>query len=332
MIRSLPQVMVGFLLTGLSMGMQSTTSGQSPEATTLSGHTDEVLFVAFSPDGKALVSASKDKTFKIWSLRSCKETATIKCDDKPVMSFAFSPDGSTLASGNEKDNTIKVWEVRTGKERATLDAKNDDEFPPGCTAVAFSPDGRILAVGHLDGCINLLDPLTGKELGRLSAKTNVHALTFSSDGATLASGVFGKVTLWDMPTPKKRITLRGHKGNVTAVAFGPEDKVLVSGSWDGSIKVWDLPAAKALATLKVQPEQSDIITCVAVSPNGKLLASGTSFCKTVDLWNLATRKLQATLKGHKRGVACVAFSPDGKILASASQDWTIKLWDVQDLK
>ncbi len=117
-------------------------------------------------------------------------------------------------------------------------------------------------------------------------------------------------------------TLTGHKDTVHSVAISPDGQTLASGSWDDTIKLWNLATGKELRTLTGHKSS---VQSIAISPDGQTLASG-SFDKTIKLWNLKTGDLLRTLTGHKNRVWSVAISPDGQTLASGSEDKTIKLW------
>ncbi|MEH2219293.1 MAG: hypothetical protein V7K72_19650 [Nostoc sp.] len=127
---------------------------------------------------------------------------------------------------------------------------------------------------------------------------------------------------------RERSRLEGHSDNVISVSFSPDGKTLASGSWDKTIKLWNLETRKGIRTLN---GHSNSVYGVSFSPDGKTLASG-SWDKTIKLWNLETGKEILTLTGHSNTVNSVSFSPDGKTLASGSYDNTIKLWNLLELE
>ena len=192
-------------------------------------------------------------------------------------------------------------------------------------AVAFSPDGKLLATGSSDGVVRCCEVTSGKEL--LSCKGHsdwVRSVAFSPDGKTLASGSRDKtIKLWDCRSGECLQTWQGHSNWVHSVVFSPDGKTLASGSRDKTIKLWDCRSGECLQTWQ---GHSNWVHLVAFSPDGKTLASG-SRDKTIKLWDCRSGECLQTWQGHSNWVHSVAFSPDGKTLASGSRDQTIKLWD-----
>ena len=156
---------------------------------TLTGHTDWVRSVSFSPDGQTLASGSVDDTIRLWDVGTGRVIRTLTGHTSWVRSVSFSPDGQTLASGSS-DDTIRLWDVGTGRVIRTLTGHTS-----WVRSVSFSPDGQTLASGSLDGTIRLWDVGTGRVIRTLTGHTDwVLSVSFSPDGQTLASGS------WDVPS------------------------------------------------------------------------------------------------------------------------------------
>jgi WD40 repeat protein len=199
-------------------------------------------------------------------------------------------------------------------------------------ALAFSPDGKTLAVGSGDSNsrIQLWDAAALKKTGDLEGHDlEVYGLAFSPDGKTLASGGADKtVRLWNVQDRKSTAVLKGHANLVLSVAFSPDGKTLASCGSDATVRLWDAASGENTATLK---GYDHIVYAVAFNQDGTLLASAGAD-KMVKLWDVAGRKETATLTGHTDAVRCLAFSRDGAWLASGSADKTIKVWEVATRK
>ncbi len=287
---------------------------------TLEGHSGEVWFAVYSPDRSKIVSASRDKTIKIWDAKTGKELATLEGHSNTVYSVAFSPDGTQIVSASS-DKMIKIWDAKTGKELATLEGHLNKVY-----SAAFSPDGSKIVSASIDKTIKIWDAKTGKELATLEG----HSVTamfavFSPDGSKIVSGSADKtIKIWDAKTGKELATLKGHSDIAYTVAFSPDGSKIVSASKDKVLKIWNVETGKEQATLKGHADQ---VLFAAFSPDGSKIVSG-SLDKTIKIWDVETGKELATLEGHSNTVMSAVFSPDGTQIVSASSDKTIKIWDI----
>ncbi|WP_433937440.1 pentapeptide repeat-containing protein [Sorangium cellulosum] len=190
-------------------------------------------------------------------------------------------------------------------------------------AVAFSPDGMLLATGHYEGTVRIWDAVTGAALRVLQGHEGwVQSVAWSADGRTLASGSSDKtVRLWQGSTGKAIGVLMGHEGPVLSVAWSADGVTLASGSEDQTVRLWQGSTGKALGVLR---GHEYVVFSVAWSAGGVMLASGSGY--TVRLWDGSTGQPLGVLMGHEGPVLSVAWSADGRILASGSEDRTVRLW------
>jgi WD40 repeat protein len=242
----------------------------------------------------------------------------------PVKAVAISANGQLLVSGSRSG--VKWWQLHEGQELPTLRSSWPEEPFAGVSALAFSPDGRLLAAGSGGGAIALWDVTLRRILRLLKAPSGVKSVAFSPDGRLLAAGgTDGAIALWESSSWRLFPPLMGHSAAVNSVAFSPDRRTLVSGSEDTSIVFWDVTTQ---ADTQTGWGRSGSVNAIAISPCGRFLASGCAN-RTILLWELPSGQQLGTLTGHSTGVNSVAFSPDGATLASGSDDTSIVLWDVK---
>ncbi|KIK71614.1 hypothetical protein GYMLUDRAFT_150144, partial [Collybiopsis luxurians FD-317 M1] len=290
----------------------------------LQKHTRTVHSVAFSPDGKKIVSGSKDKTLRIWDAETGEpQGKPLKGHIGAVNSVAFSPDGRRIVSGSE-DKLVWIWDTETGEPQGQPLQGHTD----GVNSVAFSPDGRKVVSGSDDKSIRIWDAETGKPEGQ-PLQSWALSVAFSPDGKKIVSGSYDmSVQIWNVETREPQgQPLQGHTEAVMSVAFSPDGRRIASGSYDNSVRIWDAETGE----LVEQPLQghTDSVNSVAFSPDGKRIISGSSD-QSVWIWNVATGEPQGKpLKGHINLVNSVAFSPNGKRIVSGSVDKSVRIWDAE---
>jgi WD40 repeat protein/serine/threonine protein kinase len=258
-----------------------------------------------------------------------------------VSSVAVTPDGKYVVSGS--GNTVRLWDLATGQEVRRFRAG----LLSSVNTLAVTPDGKYVVLESGENTVQVWDLATGKQVRRFRAAllSSVNTLAVTPDGQYVVSGSGKTVRLWDLATGKEVRRFTGHEGWVwstgtsrmdiigklfrsherwvRSVAVTPDGKYVVSGSWDGTVRVWDLAAAQEVRRFG----HWGVVWSVAVTPDGKYVVSGSSD-KTVCLWDLATGQAVRRFTGHEWGVSSVAVTPDGKYVVSGSGDKTVRLWDV----
>ena len=315
---------------GMAQGSeQANASGASPENSAprlmvQTGHGGQINALAFSPDGKHLLSGSDDKTAKLWDIATGREIRTFGGHESQVLAVAFSPDGKTIATGSW-DHTLIVRDARTGQ---ALHVLNEGSW---VQALAFSPDGRLLATGTRGGRAIVWEVASGKALFRFTEHArNVTSVAFSPDGRVLASvSLDGTLGLMDVASGQVlgRYRVPAADG-LTSVLFMPDNKTVAIASLDHGIHILDTQAAKVLRVLK---GHTGGVHALVLPRDGEVLLSIGSD-KMIRRWDVASGKLLGGIQVPDYAIGdfgvresaeasqSLAVSPDGNGLAWAESD------------
>ncbi|KAJ1552576.1 Notchless protein 1, partial [Cladochytrium tenue] len=332
-------------------------------SSSLAGHTEAVLAVAFSPDARLLATASGDTTVRLWDLWTDTPKACLKGHTNWVQILSWSPDGQTLASGS-MDKTIRLWDPK----KAVPIGDAIRAHTKAVTSIVWEPlhlnkDCTRFASASLDGTVRVYNARTRQlQFALTSHAAGVTALAWCGDGLLCSASRDKSVRVWDAASGKLVRSLDGHAHWVNSLALstaavlrtgafdhdavapadrdeaqkkalerynaakGDAPERLASCSDDFTLFLWEPSVSKkpiARMTGHMQP-----VNHICFSPDGRFLASA-SFDKSVKLWDGRTGKFLETLRGHVGAVYQVSFSADSRQVLSASKDSTVKAWDLQ---
>ncbi|MDX2163429.1 MAG: NB-ARC domain-containing protein [bacterium] len=265
--------------------------------------------VAFSPDGKWIVSAS-DNTVRVWDAATGAAVRTLTGHEDDVNSAAFSPDEKWIVSASG-DNTVRVWNAATGAEVRVLTGHTDI-----VNSAAFSPDGQWIVSASDDNTVRVWDAATGAAVRTLTGHTStVNSAAFSPDGQWIVSAAWdGTVRVWEAGTGAAVRTLTGHEDVVNSAAFSPDGQWIVSASDDGTVRLWD-------ATMGTERLTLDLDSCrvfsASFSPDSRWLVS-VSEDKTLRVWDADTGAQRAIFHADAVLYSC-AWSPLGDQIIAAGE-------------
>ena len=293
---------------------------------TLRGHEGDVYHAEFSPNGQILATCGRDQTIRLWEVATGNARLVLTGHSHDVNYVTFSPDGQTLASASE-DQTVKLWDPATGRERQTLSGHHAE-----VVTVLFTPDGRRLVSGDRVGQIIVWDPATGRQQSAFPVNPRFHeSMAISPDGATLAVGGQG-IGLWDLATGRQKQILDDSPLPAFCLTYancfwpgGPEiherHNVLIAAGTN--VRTWFAANGELTGgTRTIGPT----VYSVAGSCDGHWLVWSNRE-GMVEVWENAYGYSGRIPTGQDR-VWCVAIAPDSRTLATASQDGTVKLWDI----
>ncbi|MET8762619.1 serine/threonine-protein kinase [Lentzea sp. NPDC004782] len=312
----------------------TTSSAGKPEDITehvqLSDHKATVTSIAWSPDGKVLVSGDDGldgAVVRIWDTATGKLIGTVQNPDGPggasSCAVAISPDGKILAAGGNRtgDSTTYLWNLADRTQIGTL-----EDARAIMQALRFHPDGKtVVGLTHTGG-LKVWDVATRKVKIGLTDAHGGDDLTFSPDGKLLAYGgtKYQEIKLVDPATGKTVRTI--NDSSASGVSFSPDGKTLAVPDDDGtnSLQLWDVATGQSKAVFD-RTEGDDIITKTLYHPDGRTLATW-GHGNSVQLWDVATKSVRANVIGAGGKIETVAFDPKGERIACAGEDKSIRIW------
>jgi WD40 repeat protein len=295
-------------------------------------HSQEITDVAFSPDGKRLATAGKDRFVKIWDMENGHELLTYKGHTDSVRCLTFNPQGTLIASAGD-DADVRLWDPVSGKDVRTMKGKGTY-----VTSLVFSRDGKHVFAAADDKAVRIYEVQTGTLKREITDfGLIVHKLAFSPDGAILAAGVGnGQIRLWEYPKLITNVTQpeywakQDFAGPSRDIVFSPDNRTMARVGDEG-VKLYNTPLpdspvfVNAHRLLIQLPEPGNPYKCAVFSKDGKTLFTGGKD-GVIRMWDPDTGQPTGTFKGHTGEIRALVFNPAGTLLASGSADFTARLW------
>jgi WD40 repeat protein len=303
------------------------------------GHRGVIKGLAFTPDGKHVISAGNDKVIRVWDWETGKTVRTIRGEAGPgsegkIFSMALSPDGRWLAAGgwmkvpDEAGHTVRLHDFASGNIVALLKGQSN-----GANSLAFSPDGKRLISGGFFGEAMLWDIERRALAHPLKGHTDhIYSAGFTPDGAYAVTGSLDtQLKLWSVKDGKEFATLTGHKDKIFAIAVSPTAGLIASSSDDGEIRLWNAKTGGYLRTLGTADSW---VGMLVFSPDGKRLVStcgGGAACNLQPqiVWDVASGRRLQQPKHHDNIVIAAAASPIGGLVATGGFNGDVQVWDIE---
>lgn len=268
------------------------------------GHKDAVVWLSVSPDGKRLLSASTDKSVKLWNVGTGLLERDVGQHGDMVRTALFLSGGAEVMSGAD-DGQIAIWSVENDKAKRVLTAESHG----GVRSLAVSGDGRLAVSGHQSGAVMVWDLMLLEMRHVLTGhQWPANAVAVLDDSSLVASGdIDGVIRTWDLQTGKLLRMWKGHERGIYGARFLPGEHQLITASGDGLLKQWNVDTGQLVRSFS---GHAGTVYSVAISADGKRMLSG-SLDGTARLWDLATgEELRLFDKPGKR-IYSVALLDDG---------------------
>jgi WD40 repeat protein/serine/threonine protein kinase/nucleoside diphosphate kinase len=282
----------------------------------LQGHERDIQGLAYSPDGRYLISGALDRRVIIWDTRTGQQVRTLEGHEDIVLSIATSPDGRLIASG-DGSGTVLLWHASTGERLTELVGHTNNVYGLG-----FSADSQRLISASTDRQLILWDIASGDIIRQYGDRASTWVdVELSPDGSRIAGATqAGQIIIWDAASGAQTLSI-STGSQIGGIAYHADGARLVSANSTGSLTLWD---ATTGAALNVYNGHTGRVVAVQFSADGQQIASGGAD-NTVRLWNTQTGQILRTYKGHRGRVRVVAFSSEG-VVASGSGDNDVRVW------
>jgi WD40 repeat protein len=295
----------------------------------LTGHTEPINCLSYSPDGKILASGSAAKSFLsdsgkfeiiIWNVSDGKLLTHLIGHKRPIRSISFDSSGKLLVSTDTRGE-IRIWSLDSMKQIKFIDGLE------WINTVCFTPDSKfILGEYSFDRKVNIWDAETGELVSTLPVNIQIGSMDISPDGSKIALSCYHKIQIWSLISQKKLISIDDNYINGFRITYSSDGKKLAVGLGNGDVKIFD---PETLKLLNIFQGHFKPVLSVSFSKDKKYLVSGSSD-QMIKVWNLQTQKeIKTLVNEHKGTVQAVSFNPTTNSFATTGQDKLIKIWKIK---
>jgi WD40 repeat protein/energy-coupling factor transporter ATP-binding protein EcfA2 len=303
----------------VSYGMRTALDSLAATKLLLVGHSDRVTSATYRPNGRHILTASDDKTARIWAADTGRLVAELAGHTASIYSTAYSPDGLRIVTAGA-DKTARVWDAEAGRFLFELKGHKDS-----VQSATYSPDGRRIVTTSVDKTARIWAADTGLHVTELKGHTDsVESATYSPNGRRIVTASEDNTArVWDADTGQHLLDLRGHKAGVNSVTYSPDGRFIATTSEDKTARIWEATTGRLVSVLA---GHADAVLSGTYSPDGRSIVTA-SLDNTARIWAAETGYLLFELKGHGASVFSASYSPDGSQIVTVSKDNTARIWD-----